>query len=199
MVRNRFICRFSCKNTKTFKNLQVSGGNTTKICKCEIFFVTLHRNFDMSKRIEYIMPVNWICGSISGRQNLEYNGVHAYELQSDALTPADYYRPTLVARYTRTRDLRYYQVRTRTSVRLSAPARLNLAVLGGAGAIFAALVNRGEDVHRSISFPVLMDMLRTKASSAQCEGVAVDNPWRVQNPNVSIAPAIINKFQSVLS
>lgn len=153
----------------------------------------------MGKRIQYIMPIEWIRGSLSGRQTLTYGGVPAYDVTTATKTAADTYRPTLVAKRLERNGLLYYQVRTRTSVHLSALARLNLAVLGGAGAIYAALVNRGEDVHRHLTFPVLMDMLRTKANGAQCEGIAVDNPWRVQNPNVSIAPAIISKFNSELS
>lgn len=145
------------------------------------------------------MPVDWLRGSLSGAQTLTYQGVRAYEVQGDSLVSADTYRPTLVAKLMSKRNLRYYQVRTKTSVHMSAQARLNLAVMGGAGAIFAALVNRGENVHRYITFPVLMSMLRDKTSGAQCEGVAVDNPWQVQNPNVTIAPAIIAKFNDILS
>ncbi len=153
----------------------------------------------MSKRIQYIMPVEWIRGSLSGAQTLTYGGVQAYDVSTTEKTAADTYRPTLVAKRLARNGLLFYQVRTRTSVHLSALARMNLAVLGGAGAIFAALVNRGDNVHRYLTFPVLMDMLRTKSSGAQCEGIAVDNPWRVQNPNVSIAPAIISKFNNELS
>lgn len=153
----------------------------------------------MSKRIQYIMPVEWVRGALSGAQTLTYGGVKAYDVTTDEKTAADYYRPTMVAKRLTRNGLLYYQVRTRTSVHLSSIARMNLAVLGGAGAIYAALVNRGENVHRNLSFPVLMDMLRTKASGAQCEGIAVDNPWRVQNPNVSIAQDIISKFNNELS
>lgn len=153
----------------------------------------------MSKRIQYIMPVEWVRGSLSGAQTLTYGGVQAYDVSTTEKTAADYYRPTLVAKRLARNGRLFYQVRTRTSVHLSSIARMNLAVLGGAGAIFAALVNRGGNVHRNLTFPVLMDMLRTKSSSAQCEGIAVDNPWRVQNPNVSIAPAIISKFNNELS
>lgn len=145
------------------------------------------------------MPIEWLRGSVSGKQSLTYQGTRAYEVQSDALISADTYRPTLVAKLMSKRNLKYYQVRTKSSVHLSPQARLNLAVMGGAGAIFAALVNRGENLHRVVAFPVLMNMLRTKASMAVFEGIAVDNPWRVQNPNVTIAPAIIEKFNSELS
>lgn len=153
----------------------------------------------MSKRILYIMPIEWVRGSLSGAQTLTYGGVQAYDVSTTAKISADSYRPTLVAKRLARNGRLFYQVRTRTSVHLSSIARMNLAVLGGAGAIFAALVNRGDNVHRNLTFPVLMDMLRTKASGAQCEGIAVDNPWRVQNPNVSIAPAIISKFNNELS
>lgn len=153
----------------------------------------------MSKRIQYIMPVEWIRGSLSGWQAITYDGVKAYDVSTTEKTAADYYRPTLVAKRIERNGRLYYQVRTRTSVHLTAGARMNLAVLGGAGAIFAALLNRGENVHRHLTFPVLMDMLRNKVSMAFCEGIAVDNPWKVQNPNVSIAPAIISKFQTELS
>lgn len=145
------------------------------------------------------MPIDWVRGSISERQhNIVYGGVPAYEVQSTDYTPADNYSPIIVARYLRARDIRCYQVRTKTAVHISAQYRMNLAVLGGAGAIFAALLNRGEHVTRAVTFPRLMSMLRLHASSTQSEGLTIDNPWVVSTPNVTIPQSIITKF-SILS
>lgn len=141
------------------------------------------------------MPVDWVRGSISERQhNIVYGGVPAYEVQSTAFTPADNYSPIIVARYLHARDKRCYQVRTKTAVHISAQSRMNMAVLGGAGAIFAALLNRGERVTRSVTFPRLMSMLRLRASSTQSEGLSIDNPWVVATPNVTIPQDILTKF-----
>lgn len=164
------------------------------------FFVPLHRNsIDMAKKIDYIMPVNWIRGSISGAQDITYDGVRAYELTTTDKVSADYYRPTLVAKYMGARDKRYYQVRTKSSVHLSAAYRKNLAVMGGAGAIYAAMVNNGSNAQRCVAMPILMDMLRNGYTSTLIQGASIDNPWKVQNPNVSISPAILTKFNDILS
>lgn len=168
---------------------------TGRIWIYHFFFVPLHRNSrGMSKKIDYIMPINWIRGNISGAQSITYDGVRAYELSTTDKVSADYYRPTLVAKYMGARDKRYYQVRTVSSVHLSAAYRKNLAVMGGAGAIYAAMVNNGSNAQRYIAMPALMDMLRNGDTSAQVAGTSIDNPWKVQNPNVPISPAILTKF-----
>lgn len=149
----------------------------------------------MSRKIQYVLPVDWVRGSISERQhNIVYGGVQAYEVQGSDYTPADNYSPIIVARYLHARDIRCYQVRTKTAVHISAQSRMNMAVLGGAGAIFAALLNRGEHMTRAVTFPRLMSMLRLHASSTQSEGLTIDNPWVVSNPNVTIQQEILTKF-----
>jgi hypothetical protein len=160
----------------------------------------LQFGFDV-KRIQYIMPVDYIAGCISGRQDIRYTEeyVHAYEVASGDYTPATQYAPRMIAGYLRKRNRRYYSIRTKTAVHLTAAARLNLAVMGGAGALYGALVRRGDAVSRWRDFPPIMDMLRTKAQSVTVAGVRVDNPWQVAVPSVPIDAEIVSKFNSMLA
>lgn len=155
---------------------------------------------NMSKYIEYIAPISSIRGNISGRQYIRYtdNEVRGYDVPSAEYTPAVNYQPRMIARVA-SNGRAYYSVRTRTAVHLSTAARLNLAVLGGAGAIFSALRERGDCVTRNRDFPTLMQMLRSKAQRAQVAGITVDNPWQVAEPNVQIDADIVSKFNSILS
>ena len=89
------------------------------------------------KRIEYIMPVAWLSGNISGRQELKYDGVGAYETTQP--TAASNYAPRLVA-CAPDRRRNYFCVRTKYTANITNRSRLNLATMGGAGAIYSAIV-----------------------------------------------------------
>ena len=157
-------------------------------------------------------------GNLSGRQSLEYTeqGGAAYDAPDGEKTSAANYEPRLVAMHTELPNRRrnYFQVRTKTSVNMTSPMRKSLAGMGGAGAIYAALVNdrssliysqcaaakpRGVTM-RQFVLPSVMATLSDKASRATiAEGVYIDNPWRVASPNVPVSAAIISKFASVLA
>lgn len=172
---------------------------------------------EMGKSVVYRMPVDYISGNISGRQDLEYSqdGAKGYDVPDGAKTAATNYEPRLVAMHSdktlRTRN--YFQVRTRTSVNMTGRMRRSLAVMGGAGAIYAALVNnkssliyeqcvaaKPKDVPlRRFVVPALMTALAAKEYSALiADGVEIDNPWLEDNPNVPISDAILDKFNEVL-
>lgn len=110
---------------------------------------------------------------------------------------------------------RYFQVRTRTSVNMTAAQRLNLAVMGGAGALFSSLL-RHKDAPiynacvaacprkmslRQFVYPALLAGLRDKlAALAIAEGVEIVNPWvSAAEPNVPISTAVHDKFAAQLS
>lgn len=167
------------------------------------------------KRIQYMMPVEWVRGNISGRQVLAYgsDSEKAYSLPDGSITAANDYRPRLIAKV-RARDrLKYFSVRTRSSVNMSASMRRNMALLGGCGAILAAIMrdHTGElyiscvrvlaeyETLRAALSPVIRQMLSDKEDSADFRGVLIDNPWIKSAANVQVPAEIIEKFASILS
>ena len=162
-----------------------------------------------------MMPVEWVRGNISGRQDLAYgaDSEKAYSLPDGSITAANEYRPRLIAKV-RARDrLKYFSVRTRSSVNMSAAMRQNMALLGGCGAIIAAIMRdhtgelyiscvrvlaKNETLRAALS-PVIRQMLSDKAESADFRGVTINNPWISSTGNVQVPAEILNKFASVLS
>lgn len=173
------------------------------------------------KRIAYMYPVNWMRGSLSGAQELSYQGGSAYELPTDTPTASDTYRPCLVAKVLRAPyadRLRFFQVRTRATVNMTAANRRNLALMGGAGALFAGLLNDKTapiyiacmntylGLRLSVSFRAfVMGKIRPAlaAKAAQisiAEGVCIVNPWvSADEPNVPVKQSVLDKFASELS
>lgn len=156
-------------------------------------------------------------GSLSGRQDLTYDGTRAYEHEEGVISP-DQYQPRLIAKVLRapfaTRR-RYFQVRTRSTVNMSATYRHNCALMGGVGAIIASLMRdksaqiykdcvrvlpAGETL-RSFLSPILRAGLDDKhAAIVVASGVSIVNPWVSSDaPNVPVSAAILQKFSSELS
>lgn len=174
------------------------------------------------KRIAYIAPIDYIRGSISGTQEIKYNGGDAYSIAVGQRVTADTYIPRLIAKLYHANtagEFRAFQVRTRSSVNMTASSKLSLAVMGGAGAIYAALLNnksaqiyadcisawhaaniRGLEF-RGYIMPKIMQGLRNKvAGIVVVEGVEIVNPWiSSSTPNVPVSSAILDKFSSLLS
>ena len=170
------------------------------------------------KRIEYICPVDYIRGNISGRQDIEYNGGSAYALADGDRVSAGNYQPRLVAavRHLHRRDQsKYFSVRTRSTVNMTARMRENLALMGGVGALFAALLNnktatiyaqcvaacpKGWTLRQFIT-PLIRQGLTAKDEYiAIADGVSITNPWiHTGAQTLTIAQAIIDKFSDVLS
>ena len=172
------------------------------------------------KRIEYIAPIEYICGNISGRQQLTYTsgGGSGYDAPSGVKTSALDYSPRMIARIRHINGrylCKYFQVRTRTSVNMTAAYRRNLAIMGGAGALFASLVNhKSAQIYndcvsacpanislRAFVVPLIRSGLSAKSAHIQIsDAVYIVNPW-VSNdtPNVPVSAAIIDKFSSELS
>lgn len=172
----------------------------------------------MSKRIAYISPIDWVAGSLSGHESYSYDGEKAYTLDN-GLHTADTYTPKLIAKVRYRDTKRYFCVRTRTSVNMNTETRASMAVLGGAGAIYCALVrDKSSAIYiacytaflaqqnmqltfRAFIMRALMNGLKTKVTNIQIStGVSIVNPWvSSDTPNVPIASSIITKFNSILS
>ena len=170
------------------------------------------------KRIGYISPIEYVSGNISGRQDLEYNGGAAYDIAAGSRASADDYAPRVVACV---RDLygkrmmKYFAVRTRSTVNMTARMRHNLALMGGVGAIFAALLSdKTAQIYidclsacpkdwtlRQFVTPKLRAGLSAKTDTITiADGVTITNPWvHTGTQTITLSPDIINKFNSELS
>lgn len=168
----------------------------------------------MSKHIEFLPPVDYATGNISGRQALQYGeGGRAYEQQTGQRTESSNYEPRLIAKrlHAHTRFARsYFQVRTKTTVNMTDNVRMNLAVMGGAGALFASLLrNKSAQIYlqciaakpknytlRQFVVPVLMAALSDKDETAViASGIEIINPWvSFDTPNVPVTQSILDKF-----
>ena len=167
------------------------------------------------------MPVDYMRGNLSGRQFLEYGeGKRAYEaIEDGSRGTAANYQPRLVARVVRIDRptmLRNFQVRTRHSVNMSTAMKHNLALMGGVGAIFAAVVSDktsaiyNDCVHacpkkmtlRGWLSPLIRQGLAAKDSTITiANGIAIQNPWVSGGSGspVTIPQSVLDKFASELS
>lgn len=170
----------------------------------------------MAHRIKYYFPVEWISGNLSGRQFLTYgeDDTKAYACPDGANTATNY-KPRLIAAIRERKNARYYMVRTSSTTNWTSNSRLSVAALGGAGAIYSAIVrdktstiykafadvlpSSGAATLRKLVVPPLVDMLTQRLQSVTIEGVTVTNPWvHSGTQTVTISQAIIDKFKSIL-
>lgn len=163
------------------------------------------------------MPIDYIRGNISGRQDLKYSGGDAYALPANSRVSADSYQPRMIARVMRKRayNIKYFQVRTRTTVNMSAATRLNMALMGGTGAIVGSLMSdKTKPIYndclalvpkditlRGFLSPIIRAGLSAKDPSIVVgSGVEIVNPWvSSATPNVPITQTILDKFATELS
>lgn len=164
------------------------------------------------KRIEYIMPIASLSGNISGRQDLNYDGVEAYETTQP--TAASNYAPRLVA-CAPYRKRNYFCVRTKYTANITERSRLNLALMGGAGAIYSAVVrDKSSAIYaqcvaakpinetlRAFLVPLLRAGLANKEENiAIADGLSIVNPWiSSASPSVQVPQEIVDKFAPELS
>ena len=170
----------------------------------------------MPKRIIYSVPVDVMSGSLSGPQELQYGaqGGEAYDIPPRTREGATNYEPRLVAMYSHKKQLRYFQVRTKHSVNMTDAMRLNLATMGGAGAIYSAIVSDktsqlyDDCVHacpagktlRGWLVPILRPALAAKETDiVLADGLVLSNPWNAGTGTpVTISQTILDKFASEL-
>lgn len=95
------------------------------------------------KRIEFIAPVEAMRGNLSGAQKgLEYpaNDNKAYESPLGSTNYARNYRPSFIGAKRASDGLKYFAVKTKTATHVSAKSKKQMALMGGAGAIIAAVL-----------------------------------------------------------
>lgn len=154
-------------------------------------------------------------GSLSGRQEIVYASGSGYDVPLGDVETSTNYQPILVAQFSRKKNRRSFQIRSKTSVNMTASVRLNLATMGGAGALYAALVSDkttqlyNDCVHacpvgktlREFIVPALRDGLAAKISTITiATGIVITNPWRYSGTQtLTISQLIIDKFSDQLS
>lgn len=163
-------------------------------------------------------PVESMRGNISGCQQLTYNEAKAYSIQVGDSISADGYQARIIAKMLHApyaNRKKYFQVRTRSTVNMTATYKHNLALMGGCGALFASLISDKttaiynacanacpkDKTLRAFIIPLLRAGLDNKAATISiADGIAIVNPWiSSATPNVPVSSTIVDKFASELS
>lgn len=181
------------------------------------------------KRIEFIAPVEAMRGNLSGTQkNLQYptDNNAAYESPVGSRNYAQNYRPSFIGAKRAADGLKYFNVRTKSSIGMTSKAKHAMALLGGTGAIYASIVRDktatlygqlhamyvamveqvpgfNESFKKWLSRQ-LYQMLANKSTSITIAGpggsIQIDNPWVKDTAgNVQVAQNILVKFWSELA
>lgn len=177
------------------------------------------------KRIEFIAPVESMRGNLSGAQKLEYptDNLGAYEGPIASVNYARNYSPRFIGAKIAKSGKKYFSVRLRSANHLTAKSKKAMALLGGTGAVYAAILKEPAlltgiqaqyaaltEIGMQKSFrKYVTDVIRngliekrdlfTFAGPASL--VQVDNPWvkTASSLNIQISQAILVKFWSELA
>lgn len=174
------------------------------------------------KRIEFIAPVESMRGNLGEKQTLVYapNNNRAYDSVMDKVNPALNYEPRLIASKGRRN---YFSVKTKSSVHLTQKAKTAMSLLGGVGAIYAALVSDKtaavyvntyacyQDaveggytgtlrkwLYGRISY-ALKNKLEVIEITTRQHSASISNPWVARYSNVRIDNAILVKFWNIFA
>ena len=176
------------------------------------------------KIVEFIAPVEAIRGNMSGRQNLLYptNDNKAYEGPVGSVNYARNYSPRFVGAKIAKSGKKYFTVRTKSANHLTAKSKKAMALLGGAGALYAALLKsstlkaqaeavwvKAQELGDTRTFRAFMMYYFRNALIAHSETitltiagstVSIDNPWRKVNGtlNLPVSQGIRMKFWTEL-
>lgn len=178
------------------------------------------------KRIEFIAPVEAMRGNLSGAQKLEYptDNLGAYEGPMGSVNYARNYQPRFVGAKIAKSGKKYFAVRLRTANHLTAKSKKAMALLGGAGSIYAALISitaakaemdavfaKAQEFGETRTFrqfwmAQVRQMLVTNAASKHVvisgAEITIKNPWVNSNLEVygstTLDIAIVVKFWDVL-
>lgn len=99
----------------------------------------------MAKRIEFLAPVEAMRGNLSGSQTLEYAEKNnpAYDAPVGRMNYARNYQTRYIGAKRSSSGLKYFSVKTKNAVNLSSRAKMVMALLGGTGAVRAAIKKAG--------------------------------------------------------
>lgn len=95
------------------------------------------------KRIEFIAPVDSLRGNLSGRQDLVYptSDNKAYDSPVGSRNYARNYRASFIGAKRASDALKYFAVRTKSAIGMTAKVKKNMALQGGVGAMFAKIIS----------------------------------------------------------
>lgn len=102
------------------------------------------------KRIEFIAPVDSMRGNLSGKQDLVYptNDNKAYDSPEGSVNYARNYRPSFIGAKRSSDGLKYFAVKTKSAIHMTTKSKREMALMGGAGAIMAAILRyKDEDLY----------------------------------------------------
>lgn len=179
----------------------------------------------MAKRIEFIAPVEAMRGNLSGNQKLVYaeNNNPAYDSPVGSINYARNYQPRFVGAKLSATNLKYFAVRTKSAVNLTPNAKFAMALMGAAGAIYAAMKKDattwaklvaayvaykgagGSYTIRQYATRALMAGLRVKQAdlylSYGSATLVVRNPWYdgSQTAGIEVTQTTLAKFWPELS
>ena len=177
------------------------------------------------KRIEFIAPVESMRGNLSGAQKLEYptDNLGAYEGPMGMVNYARNYSPRFVGAKIAKSGRKYFAVRLRSANHLTTKSKKAMALLGGTGAIYAAILKvpsllagiqaqfaaLTESGMQKSFRKYVTDVIRNGliehrdlfTFAGQASLVQVDNPWvkTAASLNIQISQAILVKFWSELA
>ena len=183
----------------------------------------------MPKRIEFIAPVEAMRGNLSGRQVLEYqlNNNPAFEAPAGSTSYARNYTTRFIGAKRISDGLKYFSVKTKTATTLTPAALQAMALLGGAGAIYAAIVrNKTSELYNQLYAQyidtqaagggfketfreVVMRLTRSALQNKEVQihyigvrgDVAFNNPWvvKTQTTGAEISQTVFVKFWEQLA
>lgn len=181
----------------------------------------------MAKRIEFIAPVEAMRGNLSGRQNLLYaeNDNKAYEGPVGSVNYARNYTTRFIGAKRASDGRKYFSVRTKSANHLTAAAKQAMALLGGVGAIVAAILRTKTGEPYSQAYAQWLELrnlgstktfretlsgwirsaLAAKSATIPFTGprsvYSIKNPWKdgSQTTGANISQATIVKFWGELA
>lgn len=179
----------------------------------------------MAKRAGFVPGFAELRGNISGKQELTYpeNDNKAFEAPLGKRSYATNYRPSVIISHVARTGKFHFAIRTKSAVRRTAKSTMAMALLGGAGALYGALIMNADkkaammaiwehDTQyaslRGVTFQkfwmdIIRDMLKRKqVSYVRTVGgtITIYNPWVYQGEiDVNVSNDILVKFWTELA
>lgn len=176
------------------------------------------------KIVEFIAPVEAIRGNMSGRQDLLYptDDNKAYEGPVGSVNYARNYSPRFVGAKIASSGKKYFTVRTKSANHLTAKSKKAMALLGGAGALYSALLKNSAlkaqaqavwvkaqelgDVRSFRAFMMfyirngIIGHVNTINLNVAGSSVSIDNPWAkvTGELNLPVSQGVRMKFWTEL-
>lgn len=168
------------------------------------------------RRITFIAPVDAIQGNLSGKQDLRYalNNNKAFESPAGQKNYAKNYQTRYIGARRASDGLKYFTVKTKSATNTTQAALQAMALLGGAGAIYAAIIKnkasqlyehavaayeyRGPEHADESMREYLMDIIRRGLAAKQsvislASQVSINNPWAASPTGNTDTVVISNK------